>query len=68
MKATALLGIAGLAAFITYCFRQGAGARDSAAQARSDLRRWEGEGGSPAPRHGTLPMPPAASDGSSVRH
>jgi hypothetical protein len=41
----ALLGIAGLAAFVTYCFYRSEGAQQSKALVKEDLGRWEGEGG-----------------------
>jgi hypothetical protein len=68
MRTAALLGIAGLAAFITYCFRQGAGERGAGARARSDLRRWEGEGGATLPSPETRALPPDSADGSFIRH
>jgi len=41
----ALLGIAGLAAFVGYCFYKSQDAQVVKAQVKDDLRRWEGEGG-----------------------
>jgi hypothetical protein len=44
MRAT-LVGIAALAAFLTYCFRQAEKGQSKRAEVKDDLRRWEGEGG-----------------------
>ena len=41
----ALLGIAGLAAFVGYCFHKAQVPQRAKAEAKEDLRRWEGEGG-----------------------
>ena len=40
-----LLSIAGLAAFVTYCFHRGQCAKVSKAEVKHDLHRWESEGG-----------------------
>lgn len=66
----ALIGIAAVAAFVTYCFQRGRSARARMSDVKDDLRRWEGEGGnvpavatpSPAPRS-SFPDP-----ASSARH
>ena len=41
----ALVGIAGLAAFVSYCFYKGQCSRSAKTEVKEDLRRWEGEGG-----------------------
>jgi hypothetical protein len=45
MRTGALLAVAGLAAFVTYCFNRGKGAQARKREIKEDLRRWEGEGG-----------------------
>ena len=68
----ALIGIAAIAAFVTYCFRRGSSLRDNKTEVKDDLRRWEGEGGNvpavatPAP----LPVPqsPFPDPASTARH
>jgi len=68
----ALVGIAGLAAFLGYCFYRSQGARQAKGEVKEDLRRWEGEGGNdpavatPSPvvtPQSSYPMP-----GSEARH
>jgi hypothetical protein len=67
-----LVGIAALAAFLTYCFRQAAKSRAVKTEVKEDLRRWEGEGGN-VPAVAT-PSPAAAPQfsypgaGSEARH
>ena len=68
MRTAALLGIAGLAAFIAYCFRQSASVHATSAETRSDLRRWEGEGGAPFGHTRSVPVLSPGADGSIVRH
>jgi len=41
----ALVGIAGLAALLGYCFYKAQVPRQAKGEANEDLRRWEGEGG-----------------------
>jgi hypothetical protein len=41
----ALLGIAGLAAIVGYCFYRAQGTQQTKTEAKEDVRRWEGEGG-----------------------
>jgi hypothetical protein len=45
MRTGALLAVAGLAAFVTYCFNRGQTARVMKREVKEDLGRWEGEGG-----------------------
>ena len=68
----ALVGIAGLAAFVSYCFYKGQCSKAAKTEVKEDLRRWEGEGGnvpavatpSPAPQpQSSYPAP-----GSEARH
>jgi hypothetical protein len=61
MRTSAFVALAGLAAFITYCFNRGQGAMAMKREVKQDLHRWEGEGGnvpavatpSPAPAPAT---------------
>jgi hypothetical protein len=65
----ALFGVAGLAAFVSYCFYRGQCAGQAKTEVKEDLRRWEGEGGnvpavatpSPAPQP-QMSYPAPASD------
>lgn len=67
-----LVGVATLAAFVTYCFQQAKKSQAAKAEVKDDLRRWEGEGGNvpavatPAP----VPAPQATypGAGSEARH
>jgi len=67
-----LLSIAGLAAFVTYCFQRGHSAHATKAEVKHDIRRWEDEGGnvpqvatpSPAP----VPKSSFPGNGSAARH
>ena len=67
-----LLSVAGLAAFVSYCFHRGQCARVTKAEVKEDLRRWEDEGGnvphvatpSPAP----VPRTSYPGNGSAPRH
>jgi hypothetical protein len=67
-----LLSVASLAAFVSYCFYRGQGARATKAEVKEDLRRWEDEGGnvplvatpSPAP----VPQSSYPGNGSGARH
>jgi hypothetical protein len=45
MRNTSLVAIAGLAAFVTYCFNRGQATRTVKREAKQDLHRWEDEGG-----------------------
>lgn len=67
-----LLSVAGLAAFVSYCFYRGQCAKVAKTEVKEGLRRWEDEGGnvpavatpSPAPAsHSSYP-----SSGSEARH
>ena len=40
-----LLSVAGLAAFVSYCFHRGRTAQATKAEVKHDIRRWEDEGG-----------------------
>jgi hypothetical protein len=40
-----LISVAGLAAFVSYCFHRGRCAQATKAEVKQDLRRWEDEGG-----------------------
>ena len=68
----ALLGIAGLAAFVGYCFYKAQGAHQAKTETKEDLRRWEGEGGNdPAvetPSPVTTPQSSYQAPGSEARH
>ena len=67
-----LLSVAGLAAFVSYCFYRGECARATKAEVKEDIRRWEDEGGnvpqvatpSPAP----VPQSSYPGNGSSAPH
>jgi hypothetical protein len=67
-----LLGIAGLAAFVGYCFHRGQCAKAAKTEVKEDMRRWEGEGGnvpevatpSPAP----IPQSSYTAPPSEARH
>jgi hypothetical protein len=45
MKNMSLIAIAGLTAFVTYCFNRGQGVRTVKREVKQDLHRWEDEGG-----------------------
>jgi hypothetical protein len=45
MRTSAFLALAGLAAFVTYCFNRGQGVKTMKREVKADLGRWEGEGG-----------------------
>jgi hypothetical protein len=45
MRTSAFLALAGLTAFVTYCFNRGQGVKTMKREVKSDLGRWEGEGG-----------------------
>ena len=68
----ALLGVAGLAAFVSYCFHKGQCAKQVKTEVKEELRRWEDEGGnvpavatpSPAPQ----PQMSYPGAGSEARH
>jgi hypothetical protein len=72
MRTGALLAVAGLAAFVTYCFNRGQSTRMMKREVKEDLGRWEGEGGNvpavatPSP----APTPQSSLPGSEtdVRH
>ena len=67
-----LVGIAALAAIVTYCYKQAQKTQDAKTEVKEDLRRWETEGGNvpavatpspvPAPQYS---YPPA---GTEARH
>ena len=67
-----LVGIASLAAIVSYCFYKGQCAKSAKAEVKHDLRRWEDEGGnvpavatpSPAP----VPQSSYPAGGSEARH
>jgi hypothetical protein len=40
-----LISVAGLAAFVSYCFYRGHCAKTTRAEVKQDLHRWEDEGG-----------------------
>lgn len=68
----ALVAIAALTGFVTYCFYRGRNARAAVGEQKRDLTRWEGEGGnvphvatpSPAP----VPQTSYPGGGSEARH
>ena len=72
MTARFVVGIAGLAAFVAYCFRRGQSAQRAKREVKEDLQVWEGEGGNvpavatPSPAPAPASSFPAAA--SSVRH
>jgi len=67
-----LVGVAALAAILTYCYRQAKGTQAVRGEVKEDLRRWESEGGnvpavatpSPAP----VPKSSYPAPGSDARH
>lgn len=67
-----LVGIASLAAFVSYCFFRGRTARATKTEVKEDLRRWEGEGGNdPAvatPSPEPAPQSSYSAPGSEARH
>ena len=72
MTSRMLLSVAGLAAFVSYCFHRGRCAQATKAEVKQDLRRWEDEGGNvpqvatPSPE----PVPPTSypGNGAAARH
>ena len=71
MTGKLVVGIAGLAAFIGYCFWRGESARAAKLEVKEDLGRWESEGGN-VPAVATPAPAPAPSSSfpaqSNVRH
>jgi hypothetical protein len=65
-----LLTVAGLAAFVSYCFHRSQGARAAKAEIKEDLGRWEGEGGNVPTVATPSPVPQSSypSPGSAARH
>jgi len=51
------VGIAGLAAFVSYCFWRGQCAQVTRNEVKEDLGRWEGEGGNVPAVATPLPAP-----------
>jgi hypothetical protein len=45
MTSKLFLTVAGIAAFVSYCFHRGKTAHATKGEVKEDLRRWEGEGG-----------------------
>jgi hypothetical protein len=45
MRTASLIAVASLAAFVTYCFSRGQGAKAVKREVKQDLHRWESEGG-----------------------
>lgn len=74
MRTSAIFAVAGLAAFVTYCFNRGQGVRVMKREVKEELGRWEGEGGNvpavatPSPTPGPTPSTFPASGDSDVRH
>jgi hypothetical protein len=72
MTGKVVVGVAALAAFVSYCFWRGQCARVTKTEVKEDLGRWEGEGGnvpavatpSPAP----VPQASYPDAPSSARH
>ena len=72
MRTSSVLALAGLAAFVTYCFKRGEGVKTLKREKKEDLGRWEGEGGnvpavatpSPAPQ----PQSSFPASGGEIRH
>lgn len=66
-----LVAIAALAGFVAYCFQRDSAQRALAGAQRTDLTRWEGEGGN-VPQVATpspAPVPPSSfPSGSEARH
>jgi hypothetical protein len=71
MRIGSFIALAGLAAFVAWCFRRNAQLRAGATEAREEVRRWEAEGGNiPAvatPSPVPTPSPYAGGD-PNVRH
>lgn len=67
-----LLSVAGLTAFVSYCFHRGRTAQATKAQVKHDIRRWEDEGGNVPQVATPSPAPVAQSaypgNGSAPRH
>ena len=72
MRTSSVIALAGLAAFVTYCFNRGQGVKALKREVKEDLVRWEGEGGnvptvatpSPAP----APQSSFPAGGDNIRH
>ena len=45
MRIGSMIALAGLGAFIAWCFRRNEDLRAARSESREDLRRWEAEGG-----------------------
>jgi hypothetical protein len=52
-----IFSIAALAGVVTYCFHRGKAASAMKHEAKPDLRRWEGEGGSVPKAAAPIPAP-----------
>lgn len=67
-----LLSVAGLAAFVSYCFHRGRTAQATKAEVKHDIRRWEDEGGNVPQVATPSPAPVSQSaypgNGSAPRH
>ena len=72
MRTSSFLALAGLTAFVTYCFNRGQSVKALKREVKEDLGRWEGEGGnvpavatpSPAP----TPQSSFPTGGENIRH
>ena len=58
MTSKMLLSVAGLAAFVTYCFQRGQCAKVAKAEVKEDVHRWESEGGNVPHVATPSPLPP----------
>ncbi len=67
-----LVSLAGLAAFVSYCFHRGQSAQATKAAVKQDLHRWEDEGGNVPHVATPSPAPVAQSshpgNGAAPRH
>ena len=59
MRIGSVIALAGLGAFIAWCFRRNDELRAARSQAREELGRWEAEGGNVPAVATPSPVPPA---------
>jgi hypothetical protein len=68
MRIDRLIALAGLTAFIAWCFRRNEQARAAGRQAREEIGRWEAEGGNVLAFAAATPMPYPPGGDPNVRH